>query len=260
MHKTKVHPARRGGYKVECRPNKEVWRRFEDRQDWLFLEWVRKASNVSCLFRYELASVFWTRVQIDTWEEDGMWEIPTFLADRPAIWTSIKSLSMRLDPHVYMPEDLERFHSWCVYISRSLILDHVEFHMAFEEDDLKKISSGDKSYDYLATFRKLNVVRSFKIYLLVTSLENWQQMTDKEVEKRKKELKLKYEPLVREFMLPDSLRSLPTNASLSATSRPQPARPCDDQPQLPHRVSVRRPPTLPGILQHLSNLQSRTQN
>jgi hypothetical protein len=150
--------------------------------------------------------------------------------------------------------------SLAVYISRSLILDHVEFHMAFEEDDLKKISSGDKSYDYLATFRKLNVVRSFKIYLLVTSLENWHQMTDKEVEKRKKELKLKYEPLVREFMLPDSLRSLPTNASLSATSRSQPALPCDDQPQLPHRVSVRRPPTLPGILQHLSNLQSRTQN
>jgi hypothetical protein len=260
MHKTKAHPARRCGYKVECRPNKEARRHFEDRQDWLFLEWIRQALNVSCLFRYELASVFWTKIQIDTWEEDSMWEIPTFLADRPVVWTSIKSLSMRLDPHVYMPEDLKRFNSWCVYISRSLILDHIEFHMAFEEDDLKKISSGDKSYDYLATFRKLNVIRSFKIYLLVTSLENWHQITDREVEKRKKELKLKYEPLVREFMLSDSLRSPPTNAGGSATSRPRFARLCDGQPQLPQRVSVRCPPTLSGILQHISNLQSRTAN
>jgi hypothetical protein len=102
--------------------------------------------------------------------------------------------------------------------------------MIIEEKDLQKLSLGSKSYDYLAASRKLNVVKLFIVGLGVICVDNHYNLTEEETEKYTKELESKHAPLLREIMLPNTLRSPSMATCLSPTPLAQPAQVCDGPP------------------------------
>jgi hypothetical protein len=151
-----------------------------------------------------------------------MWEIPRLLEDRPSIWKGIKSLYLMLDLQFNTSEDSEEFSVWCEKISVTLVLDHVEFYMWIEEEVLETLRPGHQP---LAASRKLNVVKSFKsfkIFLGVIAWKNRHLIAEEEFERYAEELERKYRRILRELMLPDTLRSSSTDSGSSTASLPQP--------------------------------------
>jgi hypothetical protein len=73
------HPGRNSCYDLTVMAHREnVTEWFSDKTDYLFIEWVRQASNVSPLFRKELGDVFWTNIHLRTSspDSDSTWQLP----------------------------------------------------------------------------------------------------------------------------------------------------------------------------------------
>ncbi|CZR50180.1 uncharacterized protein PAC_00052 [Phialocephala subalpina] len=115
-----------------------------DRKDRLYLEWLRKLSNVSTLLRKELTQVFWVRIRlnVNTWH---MRYIPALLEDRPQIHSRIKqlhtSLNFEMTPISTVKPVLEEFSTVCDGISPELKLDQLDLFVDVEEYEAEDLVS-----------------------------------------------------------------------------------------------------------------------
>ena len=163
-----------------------------------------------------------------------MWRIPAFLGDRPAVCKGIKSLNMKLAVETMDNSDMDpsysgafreyggSFTAWCVYISAYLDLEYLDFSITVQEDQLGLVAKGEYQYACLKACRQIPVAVDFQISLCVF-LSYWNNTEDEEErDDRKDKLKEKYTPMIRQLMLPDTLRKQPTEESMYLDSRPKP--------------------------------------
>ena len=128
-----------------------------------------------------------------------MYQIPDFLENRQAAWRGIKSLELTIGEY-FDDEEAGEFESWCDAISRTLVLDTVRLLFVIEEENLEKLLAADRPYNNLAASRKLHVVESFEINLVILVEED-------EDDEKSDELERKHTPTITSFMLPDTLRT-----------------------------------------------------
>jgi len=99
------------------------------RTDWVFLEWIRRASQVSTSFRHELGQVIWANAEICAKRCEDNCHLDTigcFLRERPWVLGGIKSLviSLKISKGQYINKQ-GVFDRWCDYIAKSLDLEEV---------------------------------------------------------------------------------------------------------------------------------------
>jgi hypothetical protein len=224
-HRVTPHPSRTGDYELSVYPRREQAARhdYDDNKDWLFIEWIRQASNVSLQFRKELGDVFWTRTSIrsaNLCDESTIWRLPEFLNERPAIHSGVKYLDLWIDCYDYaISLCSERFDSWCEYISITLKLEKLVFFITVEKENVKPLSLGQGMFTCLVSSRKLHVTRSFEV--CVSILEDPESDPEGTESKELYELARKYQPQVQELMMPDTLRRSPAEMELYLQSREQ---------------------------------------
>ena len=78
-------------------------------------------------------------------------------------------------------------------------MDTVRLLFVIEEENLEKLLAADRPYNNLAASRKLHVVESFEINLVILVEED-------EDDEKSDELERKHTPTITSFMLPDTLR------------------------------------------------------
>ncbi|KAH7400060.1 hypothetical protein BKA64DRAFT_671056 [Cadophora sp. MPI-SDFR-AT-0126] len=225
-HLKMPHPNRETAYELFCDICKDwsTWGPGWKFQDDLYKDWIRTVSNVSPRFRHELGLVFWTRVHIvdNSSVENFIWTLPAFLRERPAIHLGIKYAFFRIDLINPVSDQLRKFEDWCHYVSTCLKLERFDLRLDVKESDLERIHKGEDEFAYLASCRSIPVSHTFEIILTIWDTRgrwDWNEVSgpgDLDM------LEEKYRPLIREMMLPDSLRKPPTEESLYLESRPQP--------------------------------------
>jgi hypothetical protein len=169
------------------------------RTDWVFLEWIRRASQVSTSFRHELGQVIWANAEICAKRCEDNCHLDTmgcFLRERPWVLGGIKSLviSLKISKGQYINKQ-GVFDRWCDYIAKSLDLEEVWFNkICVGERDLTDFANGKESgLNGLTATSKLRVSQDFYVTLEVGD------DPDTDVEE--------YEAIVLEHMMPTSLRS-----------------------------------------------------
>jgi hypothetical protein len=112
--------------------------------DWLLIEWVRQASNVSLEFRRELAETFWQRTLITSGSSPDFSTgecLPKWLQDRPSIHAGIKYVNLNLDLLYSSPRKERLFLNFFDSISAKLNLETLEFDIDISEADIHQLSS-----------------------------------------------------------------------------------------------------------------------
>jgi hypothetical protein len=184
--------------------------------DWLFLDFVRNLSNVSCGMRKEIMNVVWNRRAItECFDLDALrWDNTdcaqkAFLKDRPSIWAGIKRIKTEIDRYCdFWPKSIdeqkaEAFGQMCDFVSKSLKLESFEFTLQIREDNVAELSKGVGSLAFLKKLRILNVAKNFDLHLhfYISFTGN-----DQEDGEYQDELTRKYHPLIFDLLQPDTLR------------------------------------------------------
>jgi hypothetical protein len=212
-------PGRTGEYKLIAHPIREqsAGYKYRDREDWFLFEWVRQASNISVQFRKELGDVFWrrTRINVETLPR-SFWILPEFLDERPAIHPGIKYLNLSITTWEEAPKHFSKaFEIWCDYVSDTLTLEKLHLDIILEKEDVKRVKSGKGMFACLASFRKLQVTRSFKLSVsIVGALGKKFELLAKECESQ-----------LQELMMPDTLRQSPIEEDLQSNEQEHPRSP-----------------------------------
>ena len=149
-----LHPTRNHSYEFhfDVRNHRSSYQYMADNTDYIFLEWIRQASNVSCLFRQELGEALWSRVTImSNCDDSDIWALPAFLDDLPATHTGIKALHMSIslknmddfhDEKKSIQSNSKNFEAWCSCIATALKLETLSLSITIQENKLSKISRG----------------------------------------------------------------------------------------------------------------------
>lgn len=155
------YPGRKSCYHLSLFPVRMPRSRGPAR-DWLFLEWIRKASHVSTNFRLELGQVLWANVAFSAMKgRESCFAVINFLKERPLVHKGIKVFSAYL--HAL---ELEAYGLkwWCDYIVRSLDLEKAHLKITNTERDIRRCISGMTSrMDGLKPISTLRVSQSFKV-------------------------------------------------------------------------------------------------
>jgi hypothetical protein len=165
-HRNATHPLRKSYYEFKTYTPKEDFKQFCDNRDYLLVEWLRQASNVSCLFRKELGDAFWTNIDLQMNEdESNIWPILPMLKERPAIHGHIKSLSITLSfSNNSTPWETEKdFEVWCNYLGGILQLDEFHISLQVDERDFQGFVLGKDRFSTLGLLKKLQVTGSFNL-------------------------------------------------------------------------------------------------
>jgi hypothetical protein len=86
------------------------------------MDWIRQLSNVNCIFRQEIAEVFWRRIKLSISEiclQTSFVLLRYFVQNRPAAMGGIKSL------HLVLEDVLGLQISECQDISKLLCLEEL---------------------------------------------------------------------------------------------------------------------------------------
>ena len=148
-HRELQHPDRKGHYNIQCSAFREygqpgTYRGIGD-MDYIYLEWLRNAWNVSTRFREELCSIFWSRVGLHRVSLDGSdngrdTSLLAILEARPAIHKGIKYLHLQWDAE-YGGDLGNGFEEWCKSISKTLELETLELEVKVNQGDLQQLCS-----------------------------------------------------------------------------------------------------------------------
>jgi hypothetical protein len=208
------HPGRCSNYDISAYPKIQPE---EFRTDYLFLEWIRQASNVSPLFRKELGAVLWTNIHLEYQSgcpisEDAWQYLPPMLIERPVIHRSIKSLCIKLEFKNEIPwENVNDFEAWCNYISKTLKLEKFQLGLWIDEEEICQLSMGEGRFSPLLELRKLPVSKEFHIDWAIDTkgaphrFNQWPENYEAR-EIYIDGLKAEWEPILRQSILPDTLR------------------------------------------------------
>ncbi|KAE9381871.1 hypothetical protein N431DRAFT_440683 [Stipitochalara longipes BDJ] len=229
IHYLKAHPNRGSPYKLIIIAFRNITKLWENNHDYLLIEWIRQASNVSTRFRAELGQLIWSNVEIRTNDNLGdMWHLPQFLDERPAASKAIRSVNIGLKM-VYSDSsnwESEKFRTWCTEISQALEVEKLRFSITIDEENIHSLSRLHGQYSGLASSRSLRVTKKFEVKLCIRlSLSSMNMDDDAADDEYRENLEREHEPLITELMLPDTLRRLPTEVEEYLDSRPteQPA-------------------------------------
>jgi len=149
-HHLKHHPDRTCPYELIAHTAKEIAAEpLRNNRDYLFIEWVRQASNISNLFRSELGGEFWSNINLVVRDIKGL---PAFLKERLAIHKSIKSLHLELDfEDGHSPwESAAKFKAWLAYVTKALKLDHLDIWCGVGEKEVAQFGSGKGRFSFLS--------------------------------------------------------------------------------------------------------------
>jgi hypothetical protein len=206
-------PGRTRKYKLIAHPVREqsAGNKYTDKEDWLLVEWIRQALNISVQFRKELGDVFWRRIRINVETlPRSFWILPEFLDERPAIHSGIKYLNLSIPTWEEAPKHFSKaFEIWYDYVSDTLTLEKLHLDIILEKEDVKRVKSGKGMFACLASFRKLQVTRSFKLSVRILGA------LGKKFELRAKEC----ESQLQELMMPDTLRRSSIEEDLQSNER-----------------------------------------
>jgi hypothetical protein len=123
-HVQKSHPNRNIHYEITAYPKRDAIQvSNEDMRDYLFIEWIRQASNVSTQFRKEFGDELWSNTKVQS--QADWWHFVDFLKEHPAVHKGIKTLHLQLYFEDYLcseksPENLEDL---LAYMETTLTLD-----------------------------------------------------------------------------------------------------------------------------------------
>lgn len=216
------HPRRRGHYRIISRSSIEQ-ERSPKVNDWGMVFLLRIMSNVRIQFWNELSNVLWNRVKLFMWfgrtsysDEDTCNTSPealsSFLNDRPAVHTGIKSLQVALD---YDPDNIandmeeneRRFVAFCSLIA---IIELESFTIQMN-CDMNFIEQVLQEYPpSLPVLRTLNVIQNFWTRLCVlpipVEIPMYYDSIDHPVLRECEAQGAKYSPIFTKLFMPDSLR------------------------------------------------------
>jgi len=184
-------------------------------RDWLYIEWLRQASNVSTLFRLELANVLWSA----TWfiihgEASEHCLFPQFLQERPAVRRGIKDVNLSLYLTTESGENLlvtehHNFAWWCDAVSKLCQPEALRILIIVYAKDIEMASKAEGQFSTLAASKKLQVTKTFAVDIdvLFGNDEDYQSFNSLEEElDAERKLRAEFEPLFTELMYPDCLR------------------------------------------------------
>lgn len=209
-HVMKPHPSRNIHYKITAYPKRDAIQvSNEDMRDYLFIEWIRQASNVGTQFRKELGDELWSNTKVQS--QADWWHFVDFLKEHPAVHKGIKTLHLQLYFEDYLcseksPENLEVL---LAYLEKTLTLDSLLIWFCVKEREIAQLVAGEGRFSYLHGFRKLRVLKSFEIYGLIDSFKD-----DQDFGAEEDPLWDKWKPAVLELLMPDTLRDAPAQSEI----------------------------------------------
>ncbi|CAG8975008.1 hypothetical protein HYALB_00012141 [Hymenoscyphus albidus] len=183
-----------------------------ERTDYPFLEWIRKASNVSKSFRNVLADVLWERSSL---EIDSSWLESTFggfVQDRPAACAGVKELYFYLwcasGRWVFDRDQLgDSYLRFCSFASK-LRLENLTVSLHVFAGDLlhriEEIMAEEGDYATVGGTRQIGVSENFNLTMRVEVNVIWQVWASDSTQKVE-DLEEKYQPMIRALMMPTSL-------------------------------------------------------
>jgi hypothetical protein len=146
----------------------------------------------------------------------SFWILPEFLDERPAIHSGIKYLNLSITTWEESPKHFAgAFEIWCGYVSDTLKLEKLQLDIIIEREDVKRLRLGKGMFACLASFRNLQVTRSFKVSVSISgALGKKLELVAKECESQ-----------LQELMMPDTLRQSPIEKDLQSNERDRPRSP-----------------------------------
>lgn len=173
--------------------------------------WLRQVSHVSRLLRQELGDRIWKRTEIRVEGRNHYDQLPPFLQDRPAIWTGIKILGITIDPQFIAKKG--NFLHFCGFISKHLQLEYLRVSLLCFTEEIEGLSN--ESSSEVMAIKGIPVSKGFQLVLdviLPMSAYSQQLASVPTLINMKEDVSRKYLPILRELLLPDSLRpGEPTN-------------------------------------------------
>ena len=165
IHYMKPHPGRRSPYKLRIWAHRDNLRWCQDNHDYILVDWIRQASNVSAEFRAELGNLIWANVEMSTdWQSGDIWHLPRLVEERPTASLGIKSINMSLDLEcsTHLNWDSAEFYDWCSEISQTLEVETLKFFITIKEDVLPSLGNFHGSFFGLTAARSLRVTMRSK--------------------------------------------------------------------------------------------------
>ncbi|EPE26140.1 hypothetical protein GLAREA_02052 [Glarea lozoyensis ATCC 20868] len=188
----------------------------------VYLYWLRQMSNVNCLFRKELAQVFWGRTSIRLLDFRSTRRIffymEKLLLERPAICSGIKKLILHLSDNEEseMPGkaiDLDKFSHQFGSLSSLVHLEDLDLSISIHEIRVKALCTVEGKYKNLRVIRDLKVSNHFRLTMRIQAIfdavrpDGYWGYNNRE--SRRRELENAYQPILRKRILPNSLRVTP---------------------------------------------------
>jgi hypothetical protein len=217
IEKRKRHPDRKSPYKfvgTALRYGKKG-DKWLGTKDWLYIEWIRQASNVSTRFRLELGNALWSDIEL--WvggERAEFWLLPEFLEERPAAGQGIKELHLDLLFMLYnrenpLVDEHHNFEAWCESLAKHCKPDIIYITLSLYVHDLKDIGKEEGHFATLPASRKL-VTKDFRLRVYVYHWGSEDETFPTWQDEYAAECKLvdEYAPILREIMLPNCLRKV----------------------------------------------------
>ncbi|KAL2065166.1 hypothetical protein VTL71DRAFT_4307 [Oculimacula yallundae] len=172
------HPERSSSYVIEA----TVLRFRQDPKridiDWLMIDLVRHLSNVSTQFRYELGSVVWRNIHLESDEShDGSdhtgarGSLLNLLEERPAIHQNIKSIHIKLNCRHQGYYNLAHIAKLCQYPRTNVELTTFQLELLAEKEDLEVLILGRGPLSDLLSIRDLKISSEFKFRAYVDHSE-----------------------------------------------------------------------------------------
>jgi hypothetical protein len=222
LHQKKPHPGRKDQYEIDGVPRKDNWPHLAGpSKDWLMIDLVRNLSNVSTQFRQELCAVFWASTSISTRFTSGQ-PLLHFFKERPAVHQSVKSLYLEFDFWEGLKDfDGAALKALCDYLSSILNLQHLDIDITVYDTDLPRLASGKGRYEDLKALRTLKVSKSFEIELRILCDKPFGDDEDARNE-HTSELEEKHMPALRDLIMPDTLRQVPSKTEEEKYLRSRP--------------------------------------
>lgn len=216
-HSVARHPNR--GFKYDMRANPRLKPTQEKRPSYRWMDWhmikqLRDMSNVSTLFRDEVAKVVFARTSV-TIDMEACDALVDFLKDRPAVLPGIQSLSLFIVIEEMNDANREeKFGEFCTIISQSLELEHVTLFISTWDLEIFEKPEGDNLLACVEALDILNVSRNLAVSIDVEPPMYMHYIVD-EVERSdvwekfriaSEELVEKWEPIIQDLAFPNTLR------------------------------------------------------
>ncbi|EPE26139.1 hypothetical protein GLAREA_02051 [Glarea lozoyensis ATCC 20868] len=177
------------------------------------MDWLRLLSHVNRVFRDELAKVMWSQSTIEAnWDIGGFPKaLVEFIQDAPAAVAHVRKISFGSiiqcvqDPS--SPDSLDDIDRGFKLMASRLNLKVLEIRLYAHAADIEDVITTEGRHSTIMAIRNLVVTERINLHLSIFASCR-AQAEDIEYQK----LESKYQPILRDLMMPDTLRNAETRA------------------------------------------------